>query len=178
MSAIINYFANHWQGGSQWSITNVENITSKIDPSETVLDVGCGYNPFKKYIGDRLYAFDPAISAGDEMCTVEDFNPKGKQWDVVLCMGSINFGSEEEISAQIKKVVSCVKTGGRIYWRQNPGQADHGNEECKLVNFFPWTLKHNLKFAADNSCYVIDFEIDPHLKNSEKQRLYAEWIKH
>jgi cyclopropane fatty-acyl-phospholipid synthase-like methyltransferase len=172
-----NYFANSWKSGNGWSITNTSNIASKINIDESVLDIGCGYNPFKEYLGDRLYAFDPAINCGDELCSLENFNNAGTQWDVVLCMGSINFGTEEHIKAQIEKVVSLVKNGGRIYWRQNPGQADHDNEECKLVPFFSWSEEHNYSFASQFGCKVSEFKIDYHKTKNTKIRLYAEWQK-
>jgi hypothetical protein len=171
------YFAFSWKSGDNWTITNTANIASKIGLDETVLDVGCGYNPFKPLLGDRLYAFDPAIAYGNELCSLEDFNSAGNQWDVVLCMGSINFGNEDHIASQIEKVVSLTKKGGRIYWRQNPGQADHNNEECKSVPFFEWIEEYNYSFAARFGCQVVDFKIDYNRKNSDRIRLYAEWIK-
>jgi len=171
------YFSNHWKSGDNWSITNVSNIVSKINLDDTVLDIGCGYNPFKLYLGNRLYAFDPAIPYGDELCSLEDFDSSKTQWDVILCMGSINFGSEEHITSQIKKIVSLVKKGGRIYWRQNPGQADHNNEECKTIPFFKWTKEHNYFFAEKFGCSVIDYQIDMHKIENKKIRLYAEWKK-
>jgi hypothetical protein len=171
------YFAFSWKSGDNWTITNTANIASMIKPDETVLDVGCGYNPFKQYLGDRLYAFDPAIAYGNELCSLEDFNSAGNQWDVVLCMGSINFGDEDHIASQIEKVVSLTKKGGRIYWRQNPGQADHDNEECKSVPFFKWSAERNYSFATRFGCQVVDFKVDYNRKNSDRIRLYAEWIK-
>jgi hypothetical protein len=171
------YFAFSWKGGDNWTITNTANIASEIGANETVLDVGCGYNPFKPLLGDRLYAFDPAIAYGNELCSLEDFNSAGNQWDVVLCMGSINFGDEDHIASQIKKVVSLTKKGGRIYWRQNPGQADHDNEECKSVPFFKWSAERNYSFATRFGCQVVDFKVDYNRKNSDRIRLYAEWIK-
>ena len=47
----------------------------------------------------------------------------------------MNFGNEDVILQQIEKVSSLLKPNGRIYWRQNPGQKDHGNEECKSIDF-------------------------------------------
>lgn len=172
-----DYFSQHWSPANNWTITNEANIASMIKEFEYVLDVGCGYNPFKSYLGDKLYAFDPAINSGNELCSLEDFDAEGDQWDLVLCMGSINFGDEDHIASQIEKVVSFVKPGGRILWRQNPGNADHDNEECKSVPFFPWSKEHNYAFAARFGCRVIDFDIDKHKVDNEKVRLYAEWIK-
>jgi len=174
---IDDYFSGAWNGGKdKWTITNTANIASKIGPDETVLDIGCGYNPFFEHV-KYLYAFDPAIDAGNEMCTLEEFDSQGNTYDVVLCMGSINFGTIEHITSQVEKVVSLVKKGGRIYWRMNPGMADHDNEECKSVPFFEWDMRTNYNFANDNNCDVLDFQIDKHKDDDNKVRLYAEWIK-
>lgn len=173
--ALDQYFANHWNGGQDnWSITNTENIASKIKDDELVLDVGCGYNPFEGHI-KHLYAFDPAINGGHELCTLEEFTTTLK-FDVILCMGSINFGSREHIANQVKKIVSLLKPGGRIYWRQNPGNPDHGNKECMDVPFFPWDKAANNELAGRFGCYINDFQIDCHTK-ADRVRLYAEWVK-
>jgi hypothetical protein len=175
-SAIDNYFANHWNGGGdKWSITNVKNISSKIRDSECVLDVGCGYNPFKDKLLN-LYAFDPAINCGDEMCSLEDFDNNGELWDVILCMGSINFGTIEHIHNQVAKIVSILEPGGRIYWRQNPGHADHNNEQCNAIPFFPWDIQLNYKLAEQYGCTIRDIQIDHH-RATDRIRIYAEWIK-
>lgn len=174
--ALNDYFGNHWHGGQDnWAITNTKNIASKIKSWECVLDVGCGYNPFKQHI-DCLYAFDPAIDSGDEVCSLEDFDSEGNKYNVILCMGSINFGNYEHIQSQIKKIVSMLAPGGRIYWRQNPGLADHGNKECKDVPFFPWDINVNWDLAEEFGCKVKEIQIDYHTK-ADRVRLYAEWIK-
>ena len=99
---IDDYFSGAWNGGKdKWTITNTANIASKIGPDETVLDIGCGYNPFFEHV-KYLYAFDPAIDAGNEMCTLEEFDSQGNTYDVVLCMGSINFGTVEHITSQVR----------------------------------------------------------------------------
>ena len=171
------YFASVWKPSTSGFGETGFNLANEVKDDEWVLDVGCGYNPFKQYLGDRLYAFDPAIAYGNELCSLEDFNSAGNQWDVVLCMGSINFGDEDHIASQIEKVVSLTKKGGRIYWRQNPGEADHDNEECKPVPFFEWNKEHNYAFAARFGCQVVDYDIDMHKLQWDKIRLYAKWTK-
>jgi 2-polyprenyl-3-methyl-5-hydroxy-6-metoxy-1,4-benzoquinol methylase len=165
------YFANHWVSRNNVHYTSVENILSLIEPKDEVLDIGCGYNPFKEHLGDRLYAFDPALSYGNELTDVENFDSKGKQWDVVLCLGSINFGNISVIRPQVEKVVSLVKSGGKIVWRQNPGRQDHGNKECEEIQFFPWSFELNHQLAGENSCKVTEIKWD------NNRRIFSIWVK-
>jgi 2-polyprenyl-3-methyl-5-hydroxy-6-metoxy-1,4-benzoquinol methylase len=171
---INEYFANYWRSNSNFHYTGVNYILNLIGPKDEILDVGCGYNLFKEHLGSRLYAFDPALDYGDELTDVENFNPKGKQWDVVLCLGSINFGDISIIRPQVEKVISLVKPRGRIIWRQNPGRQDHSNEECKKIDFFPWTFEWNYQLARDNGCKVTDIKWD---RGYRSHRIYSLWIK-
>ena len=114
-------------------------MADKIKPEEWVLDVGCGVNPFKTVIAN-LVGIDPAFGQADYQTSIEDFVTE-QRFDVAFCLGSINFGTEENIRNQIKCVVNLLNPNARIYWRVNPGLKDHGNEECKLIDFFPWSKK-------------------------------------
>lgn len=170
---INEYFANHWKGhiNDNHNYTNVKSILKNIGRKDQVLDVGCGYNPFKKALGKRLYAFDPALPYGDEMVDVESFNANGRQWDVVLCLGSINFGNTSVIRPQVEKVASLVKPGGKIIWRQNPGLQDHGNKECEEIKFFPWSYQLNHQLAHENGFKVTDMKWD------NNRRIFSIWVK-
>lgn len=173
---INNYFGNHWkEGNDSFQFSNIKRILSQIRPHETVIDIGCGYNPFKPYLGERLYAIDPALPHGDELVDIESFDPKGRAWDVALCLGSINFGSEEVIKAQIEKVVSLVNKNGLIIWRQNTGTADHENEECKSIPFFNWTIEKNYQYSKEFGCSVAILWDEYNDRNAK--RIYSEWIK-
>lgn len=173
---INDYFNKYWNGGNHpFQYSNIENILKKISDTDKVIDIGCGYNPFKPYLKERLYAIDPAIDCGDELVDIESFDPKDKIWDVALCLGSINFGDEEIIKHQIKKAVSLLSHTGLIIWRQNPGVADHNNEECKDIPFFHWTIEKNYQYAEENGCEIIFCTEEYNDKGN--MRIYAEWIK-
>ncbi len=173
---INEYFNKHWPvGNDSYQHSNIKSILDKIPEEDTVIDIGCGYNPFKPYLKERLYAIDPAIDCGDELVDIESFNSKGRTWDVALCLGSINFGDEEVIKSQIKKTVSLLSHAGLIIWRQNPGVADHNNEECKTVPFFNWTIEKNYQYAEENGCEVILCTEEYNDKGN--MRIYAEWVK-
>jgi hypothetical protein len=162
-----NYFGNHWRGRidqyqySGWALLN------KVGFSESVLDVGCGENPFKGRISN-LTGIDPAFDQADYRCTIEQFESNVK-FDVAFCLGSINFGSESVILAQINCVVNHLKPRSRIYWRCNPGRQDHGNRECESIDFFDWSPELLAQYAEQFGFQLTD------IQNDTNNRLYAEW---
>lgn len=174
---INEYFSTHWKSSNNHEHTSVENILLQIGDKDEVLDVGCGYNPFKKHLGKRLYAFDPALPHGDEVTDIENFESNGKQWDVVLCLGSINFGSTSDVKPQVQKAVSLVKPGGKIIWRQNPGLQDHGNLECEEITFFKWSQSLNYIWAEEMGCSIKACMFDFNKKKNSFDRIYAVWEK-
>ena len=61
--------------------------------------------------------------------------------------GSINFGDTEKIMLELQHVVGCIKQGGRIYFRVNPG-LPHPAPESKWIQFYNWSPEFALR-AAD-----------------------------
>jgi len=162
-----NYFSTIWRSNlgqykySGWALVN------KVNPDELVLDVGCGFNEFKSFI-PNLVGIDPANDRADFKIPIEYFRNDIK-FDVAFCLGSINFGSEINIINQITCVVACLKMHARIYWRCNPGVADHNNKECNNINFYPWTIAKQAEFAN-----LFGFRLAV-AKWDSANRIYAEW---
>lgn len=164
-----NYFKKHWRGHLNVYQYSGFMLAKKIQPDEWVLDVGCGINSFKPLI-KNLVGIDPAFEQADFQSSIEEFTTDQK-FDVAFCLGSINFGTEELIKKQIKCVVSFLKPKARIYWRVNPGLRDHGNNECKLIDFFPWSKK----LLQD---YAQEFGFTAHnIQQDLNNRLYCEWLR-
>ena len=163
-----NYFANNWKSNLDQYQYSGWALVDKIRANESVLDVGCGFNEFKTRILN-LTGLDPANDRADVKLPIEEYSPPHK-FDVALCLGSINFGDKFTIMNQIACVVNCLKPTARIYWRCNPGYADHGNEECKTIEFYPWTIEEHIKlselfgFKLVTSCW-------------DGNRIYAEWSR-
>jgi len=133
---------------------------------ERVLDVGCGTNPFKGKLD--VYGIDITDVGADEVVAIEDFKPK-EYFDVAFCLGSINFGTYSDIRNQIKCVDDALcSTSARIFWRCNPGQHDHGNDDFKGIQVFEWSEDLLRHFAALFGYDVVDFQQDG-------KRLYCEW---
>jgi hypothetical protein len=162
-----DYFGNIW-------IPNVDKykysgwtLIDKVLDEEFVLDVGCGENPFKNKI-KNLIGIDPAFDQADYKVTIEDFETDQK-FDVAFCLGSINFGSKNQIISQIQLIVNILNPTSRIYWRCNPGIFDHKNEECKKINFYPWTIEDHFELSE-----YFGFECGE-IKIDTDSRIYAEW---
>jgi hypothetical protein len=162
------YFSTVWKSNIDRYQHSGWAIAEKIRSNEQVLDVGCGFNEFKSRIVN-LVGIDPANDRADYKVSIEEFNTTDR-FDVALCLGSINFGDKLTIMNQIACVVNCLKPTARIYWRCNPGYADHGNEICKDIDFYPWSIEEHVKlselfgFKLMTCCW-------------DNNRIYAEWSR-
>ena len=166
-----NYFSTTWQSNlAQYNYSGFQ-LVDKINPDELVLDVGCGFNEFKSRI-PNLIGIDPANDLADVKLPIEFFaadNDNQGRFDVAFCLGSINFGNENNILLQITSVINCLKPQARIYWRCNPGLNDHGNEECLDIKFFPWSIDKHVKYSEQFGFRLTTCKWD------SNNRLYAEW---
>ena len=93
----------------------VEEV-NQLNP-RSVLDVGCGYHPFKGRI-NNLVGIDPYNNCADYMVDILDY--VGSH-DVIIALGSINFNSKDEIEARFSKCVDILDTNGKFFLRANPG---------------------------------------------------------
>lgn len=163
-----NYFANHWKSNLDQYKYSGWALIDKVMPYETVLDVGCGFNEFRSRM-PNLIGIDPANDLADYKVSIENYKPTNK-FDVAFCLGSINFGSKDNILNQINIVVSVLKPKARIYWRCNPGLKDHGNQECNSIDFYPWTIEQHVEFAE-----LFNFKLAKVCWDTNN-RIYAEWL--
>jgi hypothetical protein len=145
-------------------------LVDKVKESDHVLDVGCGRNLFKGWIR-HLVGIDPAFDEADHKVTLEQFASQyqGPRFDVAFCLGSINFGSRENIENQIAVLSTLLKDHCRVYWRCNPGLHDHRNEECKNISFYPWSFEEHVRLSQQHGFELTQCQWDKH------QRIYAEW---
>jgi hypothetical protein len=164
-----NYFSTVWQSDLNRYKYSGWALIDKIKSGEQVIDIGCGFNEFKPHI-PNLIGIDPANDLADYKISIEEFNLV-KQYDVAFCLGSINFGNEANILNQIGIVVNALKPTARIYWRCNPGSADHPNEECKTIDFYPWTIEKHVEFSE-----LFGFKLDLVCWDNAN-RIYAEWSR-
>tara|TARA_B100001057_G_C22858147_1_gene953461 strand:+ start:2947 stop:3498 length:552 start_codon:yes stop_codon:yes gene_type:complete len=172
---LINYFANSWRPHHDSNTYSGWKLMSKITPEDHILDIGCGYNVFKKHLGDRIYGIDVANTNADETVAWEDYTPH-KDFNVFFVLGSINFGSEEFVNEQIAKISKYSKPGARIYWRQNPGMTKNHSGKFPTgpgaIPMFCWSFDYNEKLAKQNGWKVVDLKWE-----IRQRRIYSEWIK-
>ena len=154
----------------------IDELKEKGDIS--ILDIGCGNNDVKQLVGDNVFGIDPFNPNADAAVSVENLKKKIGEWDVVLCLGSINFGDINTITAQIQKVVQMAKPGGKIYWRCNPGHM-HANEYAQWVDFFPWTQELLDEWAEKLHCDILEqgMDHDESMELPNGNRIYNVWQK-
>jgi SAM-dependent methyltransferase len=143
----------------------VEEI-NKSNP-ERVLDVGCGYHPFKGRI-HNITGIDPYNDAADYEVDILDYKVKSESYDVIIALGSINFNSTDDIQARFSHCVDLLKTGGRFFLRANPGIT---HKTGPYVEIFPWTFEVANEFAERYNLHLDTY------KKDANDRLYFVYTK-
>ena len=169
MPHLIDYFGKSWQGELQKYEYSGLALLNKIPQDAEILDVGCGKNFFKQHF-TNLTGIDPANEHADYLVGIEEF-VTDKQYDALLCLGSLNFGSVETVYSQCKRAVELTKSGGTIYWRCNPGLHDHKHAGMEDVDFFAWSFELHEEWARQLNCDLLQCVWDT------DDRIYAEWRK-
>ncbi len=172
------YFGNdgNWKPNNKNFGASGDALIEKVNALEpkNVLDIGCGYNLLKGKI-KNLHGIDPYNTLADEIIDLMDVRLDG-QFDVVLCLGSINFGCETEIKRKVAKAVSLCRPSGHIFWRVNPGLT-HTREGAEWVDFFEWDENKLRELAEENDCECVDVQEDRWRKDEQGLRYYAHWTR-
>jgi hypothetical protein len=162
---LCNYFSKVWQPQTKkfkYSGLKLIDEVNSLNPNN-VIDLGCGYNEFKGKI-NNLIGLDPYNSKADINSTIIDFDTT-EQYDVTLCLGSINFGSTDKIIAEVKKAVDLTKQNGLLYFRVNPGHS-HEADESNWISFYNWTPNFIINIATLLNVTILD------LRNDSNNRIY------
>jgi hypothetical protein len=146
-----------------WSLVDEINA---LNP-ESVLDVGCGYHPFKGRI-QNLVGIDPYNNCADYEVDILDYKVKPASHDVIIALGSINFNGRDDIEQRFGHCVYLLKTGGKFYLRANPGIT---HKTGPYVEIFPWTFEVVNEFAET---YKLKLET---FKRDANDRLYFVYTK-
>lgn len=150
---------------SGWAL--VEEINSQ-DP-KNVLDVGCGYHPFKGRI-PNLIGIDAHNNCADYMVDILHYRVRPGTHDHIMALGSINFNSKEEIEARFSHCVDLLAPGGKFYLRANPGIALKAGS---YIDIFPWTFEIVSEFAEKYNLKLLEFKKE----STEPSRLYFVYQK-
>ena len=163
------FFGEIWQPRTNdynftgWQL--VEEI-NKQNP-KAVLDVGCGYHPFKNRI-PNLTGIDPYNHAAEYQVDILEYKVKPESYDHIIALGSINFNSKEDIEARFSHCVNLLQKGGKFYLRANPGIT---HKTGPYVDIFPWSFEVVNEFAEKYSLNLETFQKDAN------DRLYFAYTK-
>jgi len=163
------FFSEIWKPRTQdytysgWQL--VDDINAQ-NPQK-VLDVGCGFNPFKGRI-NNLIGIDPYNNCADYQVDILDYIVQPESHDHILALGSINFNSLNDIEARFSHCVNLLMSGGKFYIRANPGIA---HETGPYVDIFPWSFKVASAFADKYGLHLDTF------KQDNCNRLYFSYTK-
>ena len=153
------YFSKYWQNDmKKWKYSGLALIdeVNNLKP-RAVLDVGCGYNEFKGQI-NNIIGIDPYNDEADIKVSVMEYKTAQK-FDVLLCLGSVNFGSREKILAEVGKCVNLLADQGTMFFRVNPG-VQHDKPEAKWIEFFGWNVPFIIELAEMFNLKVLDIRDD------------------
>ena len=134
---------------------------------KNVLDVGCGYHPFKGRI-PNLIGIDPYNNCADYEVDILEYKVKPESHDHIIALGSINFNSKDEIEARFSHCVNLLQQGGKFYLRANPGIT---HKTGPYVDIFPWSFEVVNEFAEKYNLKLDTF------KQDANNRLYFAYTK-
>jgi hypothetical protein len=165
-----NYFSEVWQPRTKkykYSGLKLIDEVNNLKP-KAVLDVGCGFNEFKGKI-HNLIGIDPYNSKADIKIKIADYSPDNL-FDVIICLGAVNFGSTDKIFRELENIISLSASGAKLYFRVNPGLS-HIPPESKWITFYPWESTFIVNCADHFKVELLD------LRDDSNGRLYFVWAK-
>ena len=163
------FFAEIWKPRTnEYSYTGwqLAEEVNKLDP-QLVLDVGCGYHPFKGRI-QNIVGIDPYNDQADYEVDILEYRVTPESHDVIIALGSINFNSRDEIEQRFAHCVSLLKSGGKFYLRANPGVT---HKAGPYVDIFPWTFEIVKELEQKYNLHLDTFRRDAN------ERLYFVYTK-
>ncbi len=167
---LAKYFGEVWQPEMKkfkYSGIALINEVNNLKP-RSVLDIGCGYNELKGKI-NNLVGLDPYNSCADIRCKTLEY-VTDQRYDVVLALGSINFGSTNKVFAELERAVQLTSPGGKLFFRVNPG-IQHTPPESRWISFYPWDSNFIINCADYFGVDVLD------IRNDRNNRMYFVWAK-
>ena len=166
---IHRFFSEIWKprtGDYDYTGWALAETIAKQNP-QNVLDVGCGYHPFKGRI-PNLIGIDPYNNCADYQVDILEYRVKPSSHDHIIALGSINFNSKEDITARFSHCVDLLAPSGKFYLRANPGIA---HKAGPYVDIFPWTFEIVNEFAEKYGLKLLEF------KKDGNERLYFAYQK-
>ena len=167
------YFSKYWQNDmKKWKYSGLALIdeVNNLKP-RAVLDVGCGYNEFKGRI-NNIIGIDPYNDNADLQVGTLDYKTDQK-FDVILCLGSVNFGSRDKIIAEVERCEKLLADDGTMFFRVNPG-LPHDKPEADWIEFYAWNVPFIIELSEKFNLKILDIRDDT---NSRKYFVYKKVAK-
>ena len=163
------FFGEIWNQKTETYTYSGWNLVDEINNQHpnAVLDVGCGYHPFKGRI-HNLIGIDPYNNCAEYMVDILDFNITESLFDHILVLGSLNFNSHDDIDQRFAKIVSLLAPNGKIYIRANPGIL---HPSGPYVDIFAWSFEIAYNFATQYNLSLETF------KKDNNNRLFFVYLK-
>ena len=95
------------------------------------------------------------------------YKPQNK-FDIILALGSINFGGRNKIIAEVSKCYNMLEDGGMMFFRVNPG-VQHDKPEAKWIEFYAWNVPFIIELSEMFNLKVLDIRDD---SNKRKYFVY------
>ena len=168
VACLHKYFSKYWENDiKKWKYSGLALVdeVNSLKP-RAVLDVGCGYNEFRGKI-DNLIGIDPYNDQADLQVSTLEYRTNQK-FDVIMCLGSVNFGSRDKIIAEMGRCVDLLEDGGTMFFRVNPG-VQHDKSEAKWIEFFAWNVPFIIELSEMFNLKVLDIRDD---SNQRKYFIY------
>ena len=168
VACLHKYFSKYWENDmKKWKYSGLALVdeVNSLKP-RAVLDVGCGYNEFKGTI-DNLTGIDPYNDKADLQVSTLEYRTDQK-FDVMLCLGSVNFGSRDKIIAEVGRCVDLLEDGGTMFFRVNPG-VQHDKSEAKWIEFYAWNVPFIIELSEMFNLKILDIRDD---SNQRKYFIY------
>ena len=143
--------------GTTWNQTEVDDhVVDRIINAKSVIDVGCGFNPYKKF-NHNLVGVDSINEEADENCDILDFDTMGCKYDVAICYGILHFNSYDWIRERLEWVVNNTKPKSEILIKVNPSRKEDQAEALRsseVVWFHRWN-----RGLADHFAEIYNLEV-------------------
>jgi len=168
VACLHKYFSKYWENDiKKWKYSGLALVdeVNSLKP-RAVLDVGCGYNEFRGKI-DNLIGIDPYNDQADLQVSTLEYRTNQK-FDVIMCLGSVNFGSRDKIIAEMGRCVDLLEDGGTMFFRVNPG-VQHDKPEAKWIEFFAWNVPFIIELSEMFNLKILDIRDD---SNQRKYFIY------
>ena len=165
---MIDYFKYHWQQTEE-----DQHVIDCMNNAFIILDVGCGFNQYKKYAKKPQYfkGIDIANEDADEVIDILDYKTD-KLFDLIICYGSINFYDEKWVGDRLEKVINLLDDtpGSRICMKVNPGNP---HADGTMLEFFPWTMDYARHISSKYGLVIENFRT----KNTPGGRFKFDFVR-